>query len=228
MTIDKVLKPIVTGLLLVAYAVTSHLALTQHWLWMAFALAMSPLLLMAIAYVLKRLYLADKAPFSKTILLLATLLGVMGLLNYWANLMQFTEWMFLIQNVGTNAALGVMFAMTLLPNKKPLVTQFASILHAECPADMQRYTRQVTWAWVWFFGAMCTISLGLFFVGPLSWWSAFINLLTWPLVGVMFVTEFAFRRWRHPHFEKVTLIQGLMAFTNHYTKPSGLAGKHLL
>jgi uncharacterized membrane protein len=211
-----VFKRIVTGLILLAYAVGSHLALTQHWLLLAFALAMAPLLLIAFGYGLQRWRSSSDAIFSRAVLVLASLFGVMGLLNYWASLMRFTEWAFLIQNVGTNAILGVMFAVTLLPNKTPLVSQFASILHAACPPDMLRYTRQVTWAWVLFFNAMCVTSLLLFFLGSLSLWSVFINLLTWPLVGIMFICEFAFRRWRHPHFEKVSLVQGVMAFTSYY------------
>jgi uncharacterized membrane protein len=218
-----VFKQGLTALGLLFYAVASHVALTQHWLWLAFALALAPLVLMAAGFVLRQ-WLNPTAALNKTVLVLACAISSMALLNYWASLSQWTEWIFLAQNVGANAALGLMFANTLRPTKTPLVTQFATILHQQCSAEMLCYTRRVTWAWVWFFLLMCLVSLGLFFGAPLSVWSAFINLLAWPLVGLMFASEFAFRRWAHPEFEPVSLKQGVQTFMAYYSR----SGDHQL
>jgi uncharacterized membrane protein len=217
-----VLKHGFTAAGLLIYALASHVALTQHWLWLAFALAMAPLVLMAVGFVLRQ-WFSPVAAFNKTALVLACALSCMGLLNYWASLSQWTEWIFLAQNVGANAALGAMFANTLRPTQTPLVSQFATILHGTCTADMLSYTRKVTWAWVWFFLLMCVVSLGLFFAAPLSVWSAFINLLAWPLVGLMFASEFSFRRWAHPEFEPVSLKQGVKTFMAYYGQASDRA-----
>ncbi len=218
-------KRFFTAACLIVYAVASHVALTQHWLMLAFALALAPLVVMLAGFVLDQ-WFNPAASVNKTVLILMSALSSMALLNYWASLSQWTEWVFLAQNVGANAALGAMFANTLRPSKTPLISQFAMILHHQCSPDMMAYTRQVTWAWVWFFIAMCLISLVLFAAAPLAVWSAFINLLAWPLVGMMFVCEFAYRRWRHPEFESVSLMQGVQAFTAYYGKKTQGAVPH--
>ncbi len=205
-----------TVLGLAVYAIASHLALTYHQLQWAFALALAPMVLSMVSYI-ARLWLAPNAALhSKPALIVACIISVVSLVNYWASLSQFTEWLFLTQNVGANAALGLMFGLTLRPGRTPLITQFAQILHSDCDANMIRYTRTVTWVWVGFFAAMCLISLGLFFFAPLQAWSVFINLLAWPLVAALFVLEFGWRKYAHPEFEAISIQQGIQAFMNHY------------
>jgi acyl-coenzyme A synthetase/AMP-(fatty) acid ligase/uncharacterized membrane protein len=205
---------------LAVYAIASHIALVRQSLWLAFALALTPLVLSVSSYAV-RLWLNPHArTFSKPVLVAACIISSVSLLNYWASLSHYTEWVFLVQNIGANAGLGLMFGATLRQNKTPLITQFAQILHAQNSADMLRYTRRVTWVWVLFFVAMCVISLGLFFFAPLEVWSAFINLLAWPLVGVMFAVEFTWRKYAHPEFEVITIRDGVQAFISHYSNTS--------
>jgi acyl-coenzyme A synthetase/AMP-(fatty) acid ligase/uncharacterized membrane protein len=202
---------------LAAYAIASHIALVRQWLWLAFALALAPLVLSLASYVIRLLLNPHAKAFSKPVLVAACCISAVSVLNYWASLSQYTEWLFLAQNVGANAALGLMFGATLRARKTPLITQFAQILHGDCSPAMMQYTRRVTWVWVLFFVLMCVVSLGLFFFAPLAVWSAFINLLAWPLVGALFAAEFAWRNYAHPEFEVVTLSEGMQAFIRHYS-----------
>jgi uncharacterized membrane protein len=56
-----------------------------------------------------------------------------------------------------------------------------------------RYTRQVTIAWTAFFGATAAVSTTLFLFAPPTVWSIFANLLTIPLLGLMFAAEYLVR-----------------------------------
>jgi uncharacterized membrane protein len=215
-----VFKQAISAVGLAVYAISSHIALTQHWLWLAFFLAVAPLLLMLFGYFIQR-FNTHRVLVNRMVLLLACALCCVTLLNYWASLSQFTNWIFLVQNVGMNAALGALFAYSLLPNQTPLISVFARIVHENFSPPMQRYTRQVTWAWVWFFVTMCLISMWLFYFASLTWWSVFINLLSWPLVGLMFVAEYGCRKVLHPEFEKIGIAAGVKACVSYFTRMGG-------
>jgi uncharacterized membrane protein len=54
--------------------------------------------------------------------------------------------------------------------------------------------RHLTLAWVAFFVAMAAMSLLLALTGPFVVWSLFVNVLTWPLIGMMVLGEWLYRR----------------------------------
>jgi len=110
------------------------------------------------------------------------------------------QWLYFLQDAGTQFALALMFGRTLLRGQTPLCSQIAALIHGELDAAVIRYTRRVTQAWTLFFLAMTAMSTLLFFAAPLSVWSFFSNLLVFPLVGLMFVVEFALRVRALPHW----------------------------
>lgn len=120
--------------------------------------------------------------------------------------------LYLAQHVGILGGLAWLFGGTLRAYREPLVAGFARRIHGPLPPAMARYARQVTVAWTVFFVAMAMLSGVLFAFAPLAAWSWFANLLTWPLVAVMFVGEYLVRRWRLPQFEHATLLEGARAF----------------
>jgi uncharacterized membrane protein len=65
----------------------------------------------------------------------------------------------------------------------------------------------VTAAWVVFFLALAAASAVLALAAPFAWWSLFVNVLSWPLIGLMFVAEYGYRRLRHPHLPAHTPLQ---------------------
>ncbi len=101
------------------------------------------------------------------------------------------------------------FATSLLPGRKPIVTVFAERSRGELPPALFRYTRRVTWAWCLFCAGQLLVSLSLLVFAPAHVWSAFVNLCNLPLLIAMFTGEFAWRTWRHGAWPRERLLDGL-------------------
>jgi uncharacterized membrane protein len=106
------------------------------------------------------------------------------------------------------------FAATLAPGRLPLITRLATHVHGKLDAPMLRYTRQVTWAWCFFFAAMALTSAVLFLFAPLPVWTVFNTLLNLPLVAAMYLAEYAWRLWRHPDFSHASIATVVRACRN--------------
>jgi uncharacterized membrane protein len=89
------------------------------------------------------------------------------------------------------------FATSLAPGHKPIITIFAERSRGELLPSVARYTRRVTWAWCVFCAGQLLGSLGLLLFAPAQVWSTFVNVLNLPLLVAMFCGEFAWRKWRH-------------------------------
>lgn len=170
-----------------AWAAAAHYtsALVEASSWGAL-LGIAPLVFIAAAF----------AWHSRSRALLFALLGLglAGLAAIWPLLARNVGWMYFIQHVATNGLLGIGFGRTLGPGRVPLCTQVAAILHREPSPALRHYTRRVTAAWTAFFALLAATSAALFAYAPVGVWSAFANLLTFPLVALMFVAEYAVRR----------------------------------
>ncbi len=122
-------------------------------------------------------------------------------------------WIYLVDHVGTQCLLSLMFAHTLRRGHTPLITQFALRVHAGVlSAEQFVYTRHATLAWSAFFALVAIASGVLFAWAPLPVWSSFANLLTLPLVAAMFIGEYAVRRLALPHEPHVSIAAGARAF----------------
>ena len=108
-----------------------------------------------------------------------------------------------------------LFGHTLLPGREPLVTGLARRVHGTLPPYMEAYTRRVTAAWCVFFVAQLGISAVLFLHASLDTWSAFVNLLNFPLLALMFAGEYVYRVLRYRDFPHVTIVQAVRAFMRH-------------
>lgn len=191
--------------LVVAYAALAHytslLENNAHW---AVLLAVAPpavigfgMLRSAVGGLIPWFYAA-----SATILAAAV----------WPTLQQNVAAVYFAQHVGMNGALGLFFGQSLLRGREPLCTHFAGLAHTHISPRLARYTRQVTVAWTAFFAAVVTTSVLLFWLAPMAVWSAFANLLTWPLVGAMFVVEGLVRRFRLPPEERLGILASFAAY----------------
>ena len=130
-------------------------------------------------------------------------------------------WIYLVEHVGTQSLLGLMFAHTLRRGRVPLITQFASRVHGGVLSPEQFvYTRHATLAWSLFFVLDALASLALFTWAPLPVWSLFANLLTLPLVAVMFIGEYMVRRALLPQAPHVSIAAGVRAFWDNRRAPS--------
>jgi uncharacterized membrane protein len=128
-----------------------------------------------------------------------------------------TIWWFTPEGVFASAAVPhaiayisvlTVFATSLAPGRKPIVTIFAEKSRGELPPSVARYTRRVTWAWCAFCAAQLLGSLLLLSFAPASVWSMFVNVLNAPLLVAMFCGEFAWRTWRHGAWPRERLTDG--------------------
>lgn len=113
----------------------------------------------------------------------------------WTFIKLHTGLIFWMLDVGLMVTLLLTFGQTLLSGRKPLCVHFAEIINrGTLPPEHENYARKVTVAWVVFFALIITTSTLLFFLAPLPIWSFFVNLLTLPLVLLMFIAEFIIRK----------------------------------
>lgn len=105
------------------------------------------------------------------------------------------------------------FGRTLISGREPIVTRFARIVHGQLPAEIDSYTRRVTWAWCIFFASQVVLSLLLYAFAPRTAWSLFVNVLSGPSVALMFVCEYLWRLYRYRNFQHSSLMQAVRAFT---------------
>jgi uncharacterized membrane protein len=138
--------------------------------------------------------------------------GCAVLLICWNALAQHYSTIYWIEHAGTELLLCVAFARTLIGEREPMCTYFARVVHGPLTSDLECYTRQITKAWVIFFGAMSTVSTLLFYTAPLTTWSTFANFFTAPLICLMFVAEYAVRRYRFPEMKHAHILDGVKAF----------------
>ena len=173
--------------------------------------------------VLVVLMLAKQAPLrlvTLCVLLCAALFLSNVLWAGWSILTQHFWVLYWLQDAGLQLLLFVTFGRTLIAGRQPLCTRFAEMVHA-APLTLQHevYARQVTVAWTLFFAVMTLTSTLLFFLTPLTTWSAFANLLTLPLIALMFIAEYSIRRWRLPDTRNTHILDAIRAFRNTPVRP---------
>jgi uncharacterized membrane protein len=175
------------ALLLIAYAVLVHYSNSSPSAKpLGVVLAIAPPLTLGLG-------LAWRSGHRLLTLALALLLATL-VLAYWRMLEHNYSLLYLLEDVGVYALLGMTFARSLVGGRVPLCTYWADLVHGPLPANVARYTRTTTAVWAVFFALVAATSLALYQWAPLRVWSAFSNFVTLPLVVLMFVGEYAVRR----------------------------------
>ena len=126
--------------------------------------------------------------------LLAAAATALLLRLYWPLLEENFSWVYLMQEGGFYTLMALSFGRSLIGNRVALCTQLADKVHGPLTPREVLYTRRVTAAWALFFASITAATLGLFYAAPLRIWSLFANFCVLPLVGLMFVAEYAVRR----------------------------------
>jgi uncharacterized membrane protein len=138
--------------------------------------------------------------------------GCIALGMAWTTMAHHYDRIYWFEHAGTELILCITFGRTLRPGREPMCTYFARSIHGSLTPELERYTRQITVAWVVFFGLVSTASTVIFVAAPLAVWSAFANFITAPLIGLMFVVEYMVRRRLHPDMEHAHILDGMKAF----------------
>lgn len=122
---------------------------------------------------------------------------------------RYVPWFYFVEHIAMFLALAGWFGASLRPGREALVTRFARLVEGPLTPAGLAYTRVVTLAWAVFSAAVAAASALLYFLAPLALWSVFANLLTLPLVGVMFVAEFLVRIRVCPELSHGGLLRGV-------------------
>ena len=111
-----------------------------------------------------------------------------------------------------NAALALLFGLSLLPGSTALIVRFATRMADDITPGMARYAYWLTAAWALVFAGLSVESWLLAHYATLQTWSLFINLLNYLFVVLVFVVEYPIRRWvlgKLPHDGFVDFISQL-------------------
>jgi uncharacterized membrane protein len=104
------------------------------------------------------------------------------------------------------------FGRTLRHGKEPLISRLARRVHGGLPPYMELYTRRVTAAWCIFFAGQLVASALLFAFASLHVWSLFINIVSFPLVVLMFAGEYLYRVTRYRDYPHASIARSIRAF----------------
>lgn len=114
------------------------------------------------------------------------------------------EIVFGLPHIASNLWLLWLFGRTLKKDRIPLITTIATRVRGMLSQELLVYTRRVTTAWCIFFIAQIVISITLYISSPLYFWSAFINVLNFPLIVIMFLGEYGYRITHYSHHSRST------------------------
>lgn len=121
-------------------------------------------------------------------------------------------WLYFAQHALGMAFLAAVFGISLVGSRVPLCSRIALAMHGTLEPGVARYTRQVTIAWTVFFAACATLSTALFAFAPPFVWSLFANLLTLPLVVLMFAVEYWIRLRLLPDVEHASILDAIRLY----------------
>jgi uncharacterized membrane protein len=143
---------------------------------------------------------------------LAAAAAALLLRRYWPLLEENFSRVYLIQEGGFYGLMALSFGRSLIGNRVALCTQLADKVHGPLTPPEVRYTRRVTAAWAVFFASIAAATLGFFYAAPLRTWSLFANFCVPPLIGLMFVAEYAVRRRALPQAQRRGILAAIRAY----------------
>ncbi|WP_306605237.1 hypothetical protein [Azonexus sp.] len=201
----QLLRGLAVALLFGAWAVAAHYASSGN----GSADVNAALGVLPIAAALTMLLWRIRNPFASAAGGLCALLLLAWL---WPQLRSNVPLLYYLQHLGTHLALGTLFGRSLLGPGEALITRIARTVFGDISVRKQRYTRQVTVAWTIFFFANALLSTALFLFAPPAIWSVHANLLTAPLIGLMFLGEHLVRLRKLPPEERPSFITAIRAY----------------
>jgi uncharacterized membrane protein len=126
----------------------------------------------------------------------------------------------LTQSVIAQSLLAWVFGRTLRAGHEPLIAQFARRVHgAEYNDRIAHFARLTTWAWTLFFVVMNLTAIVLYASMSLETWSFFTNVLWMPLLVLMFVLEYAARRYYLRGVKHASILQSLVLYKEQADTP---------
>ena len=207
---------VLAGLAFVTYFVVLHALVADRTMpWLALAMILAPWAAGFVALAV-RLVRAATGMRRTIVAITAIALGVgvgWQATARWPALVANADLVLYLENAVFFAWLSILFAVSLVSSREPLVTQMArKARRGDMPPEVVRYTRRVTIGWALFFASIIAMSSFLFFDASRAAWSLFVNLLIWPSIVAAFVVEYAIRLAVLRHVHHVPLMTGVRAF----------------
>jgi uncharacterized membrane protein len=141
-----------------------------------------------------------------------TVAAAVLLYDCWPQLEKKFSMVYLMQECGMYGLLAFGFGRSLGSGHTALCTRVADRLHGPLTPQELRYTRQITAAWAIFFGVLAVSILAFYMFAPRAVWSLFVNFIALPLVGLMFIVEYAVRRRLLPDSERRGVLATVRVF----------------
>ena len=199
------LQVIVISVFVVTYAVLSHygnsVATTRD---LALGLALAPVLTLGLVF----LWRSTPRWFALALALTAATC----LIRFWPQLERNFSGVYLLQEGGLYCLMAASFGQSLFGRRVPLCTRLADKLHGPLSPQELRYTRRVTAAWMLFFVLIAGATLGLYKYAPLHMRSFFANFCVIPLMGLMFVLEYAVRGRALPQTQRLGIMDSVRIY----------------
>jgi uncharacterized membrane protein len=202
----QVWRVLTTTAVLVAWAVAAHLGSAGGGNPdFNAAVAVLPLLVVG-ALTVRRLH-------SGWLWVLLVVLACGLVAMFWPRLKHAVSFLYYLQHLGIHLALAAWFGMSLSGGSDALVTRMARLIYGKALSPgMAHYTRGVTVAWTGFFVVNALVSTALYVWAPVAVWSVHANLMTGPLVAVMFAAEYLVRRQVLPAHERPRVMEVIRAY----------------
>jgi uncharacterized membrane protein len=102
-------------------------------------------------------------------------------------------WLLILPSA-TQATFGLAFLRSL--SGTPLIEHFARMMKPALSAAQQAHCRRWTAVWGIYLLVLAAIGLGLARWAPLAVWTAYVGVLSYVLIGVLFVIEYVIRKTR--------------------------------
>lgn len=127
-------------------------------------------------------------------MVLALIAGIAGYATYAGH----RAWVNYLPQVMICLFLMLVFGRTLRSNRVPLITRIAAAMRKGGAPVPFRYTRGVTIMWVVMFGLLALEGVVLAAFAPDIPFGR-VSAITYAIMGIMIVGEFAFHTWRYPN-----------------------------
>jgi uncharacterized membrane protein len=105
------------------------------------------------------------------------------------------------------------WAPSLRAGRTPMITRIATIIRGSLTPEYAAYTRNATVMWVGVFGLLATAGIGCALWTSAETWSLVTNSLNTIFIGLVFLGEYLYQRWRYPdvgHFGFITYIRRII------------------
>lgn len=143
------------------------------------------------------------------------LIAAAGVLIFWMDSRPFGDAAYGVPHAIVYFSLAWLFGHTLAKGHEPLVTSMATLVHGPLTPEMARHTRRVTWAWTLFCIGQVVLSGLLYRFASLDTWTLYITVLNLPLLGLMFVADYAARVILFPNRPQASIGEAIRAFSDH-------------